>query len=100
MLTIELFKLIPFDSVFATGFVINGLPEQIERQHEYAFMTRSGGLMRWVAVKGLINDWTIYMHWSYQTIEWIEEQGDKLRNDKYIKNLVPCDDEVFALYRK
>ena len=86
----EFDKLAPGE-VFATGVQPNS-PEGI-------FMTRDGGNLRWVAVKGYGNDWTIYCHWESNSVEYIKQSGDKLHNEQYIKLCVPCEEEVFKLYR-
>jgi hypothetical protein len=91
MIDLELFKLIPNGEIFATGFLPNS-PEGI-------YMTSNGGLLRWVAIKGYGNDWTIYCHWDYQSIAYIKASGDKVHNEEYIKRCVSCTDEVFKLYR-
>lgn len=91
MLTKKEFDKLPNGEVFATGVQPNS-PEGI-------FMNRDGGEIRWVATKGDINDWTIYCHWESSTVEWIKNLGDKIHNPAHIKLCVPCEDEVFKLYR-
>jgi len=91
-LTLEQFKNLPDGEIFSTGLLPNS-PEGI-------FMTNSGGELRWVAVKGYGNDWTVYTHWSYNSIEWIKSHGDKIHTEEYIRRCVYCTDEVFALWRK
>jgi hypothetical protein len=63
------------------------------------FMTNNGGELRWVAMKGYANDWTIYCHWSYNDVNWIQQHGDKVMTEKHIKRCILCDDEVFKKYR-
>jgi len=92
MINLELFNLIPSGDIFATGFLYNS-PEGI-------YMNNEGGLLRWVAVKGFNNDWTIYCHRSYQPINYIKQSGDKIFTEEYIKRCVPCDDSVLKLYRR
>lgn len=58
-----------------------------------------GGELRWVAVKGYANDWTIYCHWSYNNEKWIEKHGDKVCNERNIKKCITCNDDVFKRYR-
>jgi len=91
MITIKEFSALMSGNVFATGTQPNS-PEGI-------FMTRDGGELRWVAVKGWGNDWTVYCHWSDKSVEWIESHGDKLHYEAHIRLCVPCDDDVFKLYR-
>jgi len=91
MLTKKEFDEIQRGEVFRTGVLPND-PSGI-------FMTRDGGMLRWVAKKGWANDWVIYCHWDYHDEEWIEQHGDKVTAEYHIKKCVPCDDEVFKLYR-
>jgi len=91
MITKEEFDKLTPGEVFATGVQPNS-PEGI-------FMTRDGGTLRWVAVKGHNNDWTIYCHWDHNTVEYIKKSGDKLHNPKHIQICVPCEEEVFNAYR-
>ena len=90
-LTKENFDKTSKGEVFAFGVLPNS-PEGL-------FMTNDGGELRWIAKKGYGNDWAIYCHWSYKSIDWIEKHGDKVCIEKYIKRCVPCTDEVFSLYR-
>ena len=90
-LTKEEFDQIGHSEIFATGVLPNS-PEGI-------FMSDEKGKLRWVAVKGGGNDWTIYCHWVDYTKEWIKQHGDKVTTEEYIKRCIPCDDEVFKLYR-
>lgn len=91
MLTLEMLKILKPDIIFATG-VLSDSPEGIN-------MTRSGKLLRWVAVTGYVADWTIYCHWEYQDEFWIKRYGDKVINRENIEKCVPCNDEAFKRYR-
>lgn len=91
MLTLEEFNNLPKGEVFATGVLPNS-PDGI-------FMTRDGGELRWVAKNGFGDDWAIYCHRSYHTVEWIRDHGDKVITEQYIKKCVPCEDEVYKKYR-
>ena len=62
-------------------------------------MSNSGRGLRWVATRGDIYDWTIYVHFVDKDWEWIRRNGDKVRNENNIRKLVPCDDEAFKMYR-
>jgi len=58
------------------------------------------GPIRWIAKRGEgFHDWTIYYHHENMTTEYIAAYGDKLFSKDIIKELVPCDDEAFGLYR-
>jgi len=92
-LTEEQFKVLPRGEIFATGVLPNS-PEGL-------FMTRGGGELRWVAMKGNgYDDWAIYCHWATWTESEIASNGDKVTDDEHIQRCVPCTDEVFKLYRK
>jgi hypothetical protein len=91
MLTLKQLKNMPANTVFATG-VANDTPDGL-------YANGTGQELRWVAVRGDIYDWTIYYHFSYNDINWIKRNGDKLFGKELIKKLVECDDEAFRLYR-
>ena len=91
MLTKEEFDKLTPNEVFATGVQPNS-PEGL-------FMTRDGGNLRWVAVKGFADDWCIYCQWDYRSIEYVKQSGDKLHNERHIQMCVPCDKKVFNSYR-
>lgn len=62
-------------------------------------MTNSGAKLRWVASRGDIHDWAIYIgpaSWNYFTVK---DAGDKVMNERNIKALVDCDDDAFLMYR-
>ena len=91
MITKEEFDKSTPGEVFATGVKPNS-PEGI-------FMTQDGGNLRWVATKGHANDWSVYCHWEFNSVEYIKQYGDKMHNEKHIKLCVPCEKEVFKSYR-
>lgn len=91
MKTIEEFNELQAGEIFDIGVLPNS-PEGI-------FMTRDGGELKWVAVKGYGNDWAIYCHWSDHAEDWIKQHGDKLHNEAHIQLCVPCDKEVMNRYR-
>ena len=91
MLTLKKLKQIKRDTIFAKGEIVdneNGIN-----------MTRSGNLLKWLAVKGWGNDWVIYCHWAHKSWDYIRRSGDKVVGEVNIKKLVPCDDEAFKRYR-
>jgi len=91
MLDIEAFDKIPAGSTFATGVLPNS-PTGI-------FMTRDGGDLRWVAVKGYAHDWAVYCHWAYHSEDFVASSGDKVLTPEYVKRCVPCTEEVMERYR-
>lgn len=62
-------------------------------------MTRSGQELRWVATRGGIHDWAIYIHKASWSEQEVKDRGDKVTSEHNIKKLVPCDDEAFGMYR-
>lgn len=62
-------------------------------------MTSSNTPLRWIAVRGSIEDWAIYVHHAWQDWEWIRHNGDKVHNEETVKKLVPCSNSALELYR-
>ena len=91
MMTEKQFNEIPAGNMFATGVLPNSA--------DGIFMTRDGGKLRWVAIKGYANDWTIYCYWSHKTEDWIKAHGDKVTTETHIKRCVDCNEAVFKKYR-
>ena len=73
------------EGIFATG--TGTYPELVEDE------------VRWVAVRGGIHDWCIYYHHSYNDVQFVASQGDKIFTELIIKRLIPCDDEAYSMYR-
>ena len=90
MLTLNDLKEMPPNTIFASGITIDG-PEGVN-------MTGSGKELKWVAVRGGIHDWAIYIHFS-NNLEYVKNFGDKVHRESHIRMLVPCDDEAFEMYR-
>lgn len=68
-----------------------------------AYMTDNdkGRELRYVAVKGYNNDWCIYVKWAEtSSYENVINNGDKIHGRDNIMRVVPCEEEVFKLYRK
>lgn len=61
--------------------------------------TAIGGFFKWVAVRGGIHDWAIYKDSSDKTWDEVKSYGNKVYSEEEIRNLVPCDDEAFKMYR-
>lgn len=61
----------------------------------------------WVAVRGGIHDWAIYTSLNARPMvdfwagdkDGIAKWGQKIHDEKLIRELVPCDDEAFRMYR-
>ena len=91
ILTFEDFLKFPRLKVFAVGETIDN--------DSGINMTNSGLPLKWIAKKGAVNDWCIYTHFATNSWDYIEALGDKICFEDHIKQLVPCDDQVFARYR-
>ena len=87
MLTLKDLKEMQPDTIFASG-TIESNPKGISSES-----------MSWVAVRGGIYDWAIYQGSADNDFEWIRKYGDKIYDEKLIRELVPCDDEAFKMYR-
>lgn len=79
---------------FSTGTIENS-PKGI-----YMTNNRIGDKLLWVAKRGRINDWAIYIHWEENGETYVLDHGDKVRDREHIKKLVPCTDEAFKNYRQ
>jgi hypothetical protein len=79
ILTLQALKEMKPDTIFAKGVSLSGF--------------------RWVAVRGGIEDWAIYVGTFSQTADDIKLFGDKVYDPAIIRGLVPCDDEAFRMYR-
>jgi hypothetical protein len=111
MLTIKTLKAMEANTIFArgTGKILHPWFNQAKNIDEDN-MT----IVNWVAVRGGYHDWAIYHSMDANlepapyfdgdthlqaTDDQIERGGAKLRDQKKIKELVPCDDEAFKMYR-
>lgn len=83
--------------------------KDMKPQTIFQFKAGSNGqrTFMWIAKRGGIHDWAIYTSlnaipmvdfWAGNA-EGIAAHGDKLFDEKLIKELVPCDDEAFDMYR-
>jgi len=90
-MSLELFAKMPPGVAMLSGILPNS-PEGI-------FMTTDGGDLRWVAVKGFANDWCIYCGWSWNTIEHVISNGDKITMRSNILHCFELDEELLKLYR-
>jgi hypothetical protein len=58
-----------------------------------------GRMLIWVAIRGYIEDWAIYVHWADKGLDYVIQNGDKITNIHHIKQLVHCNDAALSLYR-
>ena len=91
MLTLEMLNSMPENTIFATGVLLDN--------EDGLFMNGSNKELRWIAVRGIINDWSIYCSTSDKSIEYIERVGDKVNDERNIRKCVECSDGAFTRYR-
>lgn len=93
-LTIEDLNEMESSLPFASGTIPNS-PQGI-----YMTNNRVGDKLLWVAKRGRINDWAIYIHWEENGETFVINHGVKVRQKDHIKKLVPCTDEALKNYRQ
>ena len=91
MLDMKSFSNIDSGKVFAKGEIIDS-PEGLH-------MARTGRMLKWVAVKGYVNDWSVYAHFADNDWDFIKNSGDKVTGKENIQKVVPCEQDVFECYR-
>lgn len=93
MLTLEKLKDMQPHEIISSG--------ETENSPDGIYMTPMdiGRKLRWVAKRGEIHDWAIYITWASYGLEFALTNGDKITSQDNIKKLVPCDDEAFNWYR-
>lgn len=89
-LTPELLATFPNCEIFASG-VAPDSPNGLN-------MWNSGKWLTWVACKGGVEDWAVYVRYA-KNDQWTKEQGDKVHNLNNIRNIMNVSDSAFALYR-
>jgi hypothetical protein len=90
VLTLELLVGIEPETVFAAG-----INSTINFPNAGAFFQ----IFRWVAERGVIDDWVIYYLPKGNGIKTVSRVGHKLKDPIAIQKLVPCTEEVLARYR-
>jgi hypothetical protein len=91
MLTIERLKELPASEIFASGVVLDGTSD--------FNITGKPIRLRWVAKRGYIDDWAIYVGPEKWEPRRIAEYGNKVHFEKNIRYLVHCTDDAFRRYR-
>jgi hypothetical protein len=80
--------------MFATGIVENS-PSGV-----YITNSNIGRKLRWVAVRGIIHDWAIYLHWADEMdAESVARMGQKIYDLNNVKKIVTADDSALQMYR-
>jgi hypothetical protein len=82
----------PPNSMLRAGNYILATSPYNEYEHEFQ-------IIRWVAVRGQIDDYAIYYGSLKDTDAWIVKHGTKVHNTAFIREIVPCSDEAFKRYR-
>jgi hypothetical protein len=85
VLTLQKLKDLKTNTIFASGTTLR--------------IDIHSSAVKWVAVRGGIHDWAIYYSTFTTDEDTIYKYGDKLRSKEAIKDLVPCDNEAFKMYR-
>ena len=92
MLTLEKLKEMKPNTIFASGIALDN-PDGIN-------MMNQGVELRWVAQRGGIHDWCIYVHYKHlYNNQQVADFGDKVFSSETIRKLVPCDEAAFKMYR-
>ena len=91
MITVQDLKDMSKGFVFAKG--------ELQDNAQGINMTGSGKTLRWIAVRGQIEDWAIYCGWHDWDWEYIRSNGDKVHSVLNIRNCVNVDDEAMEMYR-
>lgn len=91
MLTLQQLKEMEPDTIFATGETTDG--------YDAVNMYGKGQELRWVATRGGIHDWAIYIAPKDWDEAMVKSNGDKVHNRESVRKLVPCDDEALGMYR-
>ncbi len=91
ILTVKRLKAMDPGEKFATGTIIDN-PMGIN-------IANTGEMLRWVAVRGGIHDWAIYVGKEALPVDSVASYGDKIRNEASIKKLVEADEEALEMYR-
>ena len=91
MLTLQDLKDMKPNTAFAMGRIRDN-PRGIN-------MDNTNMPLKWVACRGEIHDWAIYIYTADKTKAWVKAHGNKVTAHSHIRRVVPCDDEALAMYR-
>ena len=85
-INIELLKKFGNGEIFASGYL-----QDVRIAHQ---------LVKWVAVSGNNHyDWAVYYGYPDMSNQKIADSGSKMFTLEVVKELVPCDEEAFKMYR-
>ena len=91
-LTAERLASFPNCAAFCVGTTVDS-PDGVN-------MMNTGKPLKFVAVKGDIEDWAIYVHWDYHDDIYVKAQGDKVTDLEAVKRVLTCSDSALRLYRR
>lgn len=81
--------------VFAKGEIMNkDLPVPMVNVREHPDLK-----LKWVAKRGGIHDWAIYLNYAHESYEECLMHGQKTTSNQNITFLVPCTPEALKMYR-
>lgn len=90
MITTTLLQNVSPGTIIATG-LFEDSPDNVN-------IGTDKGRMKYVGVRGQIDDWAIYCHEESKSIDYIRRIGDKLPKS-LVKLVVACTDEALERYR-
>lgn len=81
--------------------------KQLRRMSPHSEIARGSGplpecdipFVKWVAVRGAVDDWAIYFSADDKPYDEIRDSGAKLQNTKAIRRFIPCTDGMMRKYR-
>lgn len=63
------------------------------------FMSRDGGMLRWVVKIGVANDWAMYVDKEETTDPFVAQHGNKIMSRYNASMVIDFDDDVWDRYR-
>ena len=96
MWTQHKFLKLPHQRIFARGVVEQWFESGVSFTRDYQWR-----LMKWVAVKGIADDWTMYFGRDDEnTYEEVAMHGDKFSDRKIIQGILNCNYTLMWKYRR
>ena len=90
------FSMADFEKIPANGIIRKGMTTN---SPQGLYMTDGGGLLKWVAKKGMANDWAMYCEYMDKDYDYVLKHGQKVYDKNNIMNVFPVEEDVFKLYR-
>jgi len=85
---------IEIGSVFALGEIEN------DQEKTWLYNFDPGIKLLWLAKRGVIHDWTIYIGPAKNGKQWVLDYGNKITDEKMAKKLVPMKKDAWKMYRR